>query len=1717
MAFLIRNWKNFLICFFSIVFILGMAWSFLIPKIIEKSLRNSLPKINDKKLIIKNLRKENHLWVFDGPFLENETISAAQSTLDYSIDFLRRTVQVNLCVSHPLLTIEKPNETEIGWHSKKQSFANWIKVQGTVCVDHGHLSLADKGYGFEGTMHFGEQKTEGISYIHSKDESDQSEKLKIAFKQDDKNQLEVSFDAKNLPCIQFEPLFHYFVTSANALKFLKGTLNGQYGLAFDSQKGAIFWGKGSLKNLVFENPSNHLQGIIEEVLFDLEKDEKNYHSFGYMQVQGNSSLQSLQSPLPWDLKNFKAKVRIDQNKEAVLNCSGQYKNQDDSFDLQLEGKGILAVEQADLNLNCTLENSQLKSLANLSYKDLNTLKSIDLEFSNVRHQEITFLQSLLKQNFLSIPDLTIERGFFNFKAKAEIAQNQQPFLKLDQINISDFKGVFKEKTLLIPILRGSALVNLKEEDFFNSTEADLSFKNGSFSLSQNNHEISIENINADINFSQGYFEKTLFEGDVGNAKISLSLDKGNSQHAELDLTGDLKDLITLIPENTLKNKLSCCFDQHHLHLSADMTSHPKGHGIEGSLKLVDIAQVERYIDFGFELLNEKILTREAFLEKWIPSQLSFLKEKIELFPDVKKENPSYVANGWLKAESLPLEDYLAPFLVEESRMRIKGQGSVKGTFDEDNLLLTYTFHKLNLNNDSLSLEVEDVKKNELNPFYQEDPFLFIDLNSGQHFGILSFDNGIYFEKNNGLLFTDINAKIVIDDNNVLIPAIETFSNGVYFSGQIDILFDDPNDGIFDVDVRTHSAHGKLTQLQSLFSHFQKGLFFLKIPMDGDVSLKQDGGHMHFAFSPTTYDFDASFKGSLSDGHILSNNTNVALHELGFNFEYDHKKNKLDFSDIQGTLLVGDPERVEEYIVVGEKIHFTDYAQNRSVFDIWVGDKKRDMLRISGQTIPSNAYPESNTVQFLLDREVSHFGDMHPDSFNLVLKDWWDMIEFDFSAKFNLGNLFQDMQRFSRTGFLFLSRHALKQLNDIKVASGDFNVKIDYDQEKSQLNYHIDGQEVNIDKYQFNKVAVDGKKIASTWILDQLLLDEMSIAADILRKEESWQINFLGFKMGKSFLMGMQGEYFDQLQTAEGKIHLLEADLYQIENWPRLKSYLEKIPLKGYLKAAGRFRYECHEGLASSIDTNLDLSLKNITFKDIPLEDIKDVACHYNSENGLTIHNVQSGLKSQKGTGKAQFNLGEILYSLRRDELLVKDFKFAIAREELPSLVDQFTAQFPGLISNDLKNQLANLKKSGTLEGSLNLDYADPFYAVKLLLKDGEYFLWNKRYKLSQFNLEYDPCELKITSQNVTETPYWIVYKTSCKQQSVGEIYITEKPPAEPKQNPLLIDWQNDPQGGFTINRMRGSFHGATFDLTRDLLKAARPNTQFLEGKVALNVHQAAHLISKDLAEKISTWNIGSGYQMKGNWELYNSNKENDPLSTYFRGRLEGQSFEFRNYLFDRLDADITVSPDEVLITNLHVSDVSGNLSIDQMQFNKNFDHNWILFLSKASAQEFRPNLLRRNDSTPPLTQKPVVVKDLELKNLSGIIGQTESFTADGSLLFSNTPKKNNQNPLFSIPSEILLRIGLDLAVLNPVTGTIYYEIKDARVYLTKLKDVYSQAKMSKFYLSNQKNGSFVDFDGNLSLQVKMKQYNLIFKLAELFTVQVQGSLQKPTYSFQKVK
>lgn len=120
----------------------------------------------------------------------------------------------------------------------------------------------------------------------------------------------------------------------------------------------------------------------------------------------------------------------------------------------------------------------------------------------------------------------------------------------------------------------------------------------------------------------------------------------------------------------------------------------------------------------------------------------------------------------------------------------------------------------------------------------------------------------------------------------------------------------------------------------------------------------------------------------------------------------------------------------------------------------------------------------------------------------------------------------------------------------------------------------------------------------------------------------------------------------------------------------------------------------------------------------------------------------------------------------------------------------------------------------------------------------------------------------------------------------------------------------------------------------------------------------------------------------------------------------------------------------------------------------------------------------------------------------------ESFRGKGHLDFINTFKRETN--LLDIPIEIIGRIGFDPLIFIPVIGKFEFEMREGKIFLKDLKNAYSDGKRSRFYLSSYKD-SFIGLDGELFIDIKMKQYVLL-KITEPFTLSIRGNLSKPKYS-----
>ena len=1042
-------------------------------------------------------------------------------------------------------------------------------------------------------------------------------------------------------------------------------------------------------------------------------------------------------------------------------------------------------------------------------------------------------------------------------------------------------------------------------------------------------------------------------------------------------------------------------------------------------------------------------------------------------------------------------------------MLLSGYGDFEGMFDPESANVTFDAYDVVLENESLSIDIKELQH----------ATCYVSFEDKAIQGTLPVENGTYFERNNGLLFTDINAKIELQDKKIHIPSIDAFCNGLYFAGVMDLDFTNPIPGVFSIEMRAHTMNGKFSQAQHFFSHFKKPFFFVKMPFEADVSFTKEGGFCRFDFEPGSYQFQTRLQGCLAEGQMQSENFDVAVQALSLDFDYDHQANQLNFSDIQGVLLVGKPDHVEEYLIAGDHVRFTDYAKNESEFDVWVGDRNRDIIRIAGKTTAPKELGEGDFVEFLLDQDLSHFGDVHLNTCQLILSNWSEVETCKLEFAFKLDTLFRDLQRFSHSGFLFLSPRLLAYLNQIQAAGGDFSVGLDFDKTSSLFNYHVAGKDLLVADNQFKQFLLTGKRAHRTWVIDQLLLDDLSIAADIFYEEGDCQINFLGLRLGSALLAGMDGRLCKDGSALDGHVNLLEVDLERLNEWPAFRSFVEKVQPHGAVKATGQMRVEFGKGASDwRGEATLTASLKNMQLKGLDFQDAEGVSCHLTSDRGVVLRQIKTALRSpDKKSVTAFLDVDKVDYDSGSDAFYLEGMHFNVPAEKLPVLTRVLGSTFPDVFSSAFLESCAKVKETGNFEGTLNVDVAEPHHAVRLALKAGKYLFHDQEHEVSNFVLDLDPCEFKLLTQyRYQQHLFWMLVHSKSPQLDYGRMALMDQHPdqqAASNLSPLVVYWRNYADTGLTVETAEGSFAGLQVSLYRNPDNPLDKDAMHLEGEVFADVRKACCLLPEDLAQKMAVLGMGSGYTLKGSYLISRQGKEN---RVFCHGTLLGNDCELRGYQFVQLKADVNMTPELVSLKNVRIDDPCGVFISDAISLEKKNNAQWLCSSPGIRVVEFRPSLLREAGHYSITPMKPLIVRQIGLDNLQGIVGDEASFTGYGTLEFANPHKKNFQNPLLAIPAEILSRIGLDLTVLTPVVGTIFYELRDGRVVFTRFKDMYSEGRLSKFYLSqNPLHESSMDFEGNLSLHVRMKQYNLLFKIAELFTVKVNGTLLKPAYSLQK--
>lgn len=1331
------------------------------------------------------------------------------------------------------------------------------------------------------------------------------------------------------------------------------------------------------------------------------------------------------------IRGLKGKLLLDEDYHLV--ADGIWSASDEDSQASIQANFNLNEAKIEIALN-HLDQNEETSLFHLQASPLFTdHMDLKLGFTNVREREFAFVQRVIDNINPHINPLKYVSGTLSALIELNFLEGLLSRISAHDLDVKDGFLVIKPWKIALGsshILGGFSLDVGRPKETLN---AALEIQNG---------KLILTGFDTDVwNFTNIETKLEILNGKVlpSSASVQLAGLKGKAEILDtmkISLFGKATDLKPFIPER--------------FHI-----------GIDDSLKDDEIA-------LGLEVSHKGKLGINGLLEvKDLKIPFGFKNE-----------------TGWFKIDNLQLEKFISPFLFLEHELDLSGTIAVEGQFDGSKISIDYGGKEIRLKNEQLMIEVPEIE-----PKSAHHTFNF---HSFHHSGTLPLLNGSYFDKETGLLFTEIQATTIFEDQKVELVDIEGFSNSIYFAGNADIDYSSEEIGAYTVHLHAGTFDGSFSSFQRFFEHFKKPFYFTKIPLEGIVDSGPKGLDLLFDIHADKYHVTSLFDGYFSEGKFLCPSIDLAFHELSFNFTYDQPENKFEFNDIQGMVLLGKPEEVDEYSLHADKIHFTDLENNRAFFDIHIKDAFHDFVQIKGET-----YPEAeDTVAFRFDLDKTHLGSIYPSAFTLSLTDFSRIDKLQFAAPFKVEQLLKELGSFGFSEIFGIPKRHLRELEKMAANQGDFTLNLGFESERGAFHFNIQGGEVLLNNRSFKEVTFAGYHRNDRWFIEQLQLDDLTIALELTKVSDKIKVDFLGLRYGQFLLLGLEGDYQLGDPSFHAKVNLLEVDL---SHWKE----------KGKFKGTGDLILTKEDKGQFKLETTLDATLKGVEIKDAVISEGGPFKVHYLSEEGFSVSQFKADITNRDYPGTLKADLNELKFNFMHDSLKIAGLNYTIDASLLPWAAETLHKYLPKVIDSSLKDQIGTLKKTEPLVSSLNLQVSSIDKNVHMAFREGTYFLFGEERKLKNFTVEVGSDEIKASSiYTMNQKPIWVALQLNSLSSGAGSLLLADVSTEEQDLPALVVNFRKDPELGTVIQKAKGCLGGLTIDLKENKadLEAYR-----MTGDVEIDGQEARSLFSPSWFDMFENLKIGKGYKLHGDFEFLKDNGHD----FRFIGMLTGKDLELKGYQFNQLTSQIIYSPTACQFLHCTLSDPSGTFYVGSLKAEKK-EGKWKINVPLLTVNDMRPSLLKPVDAAP-FPPKPLVIKQFQLENITGILGDQNSFKAEGKLHFANPQKKNFQNVLFAIPTEILTRIGLNLSVLTPVTGTILFDLKNGHFVLNKFKDVYSEGRISKFYLPSSGVPSTVDLEGNMDVQVRFKQSTLLLKFAEMFTITGKGHITSPRYSLQRQK
>lgn len=1023
---------------------------------------------------------------------------------------------------------------------------------------------------------------------------------------------------------------------------------------------------------------------------------------------------------------------------------------------------------------------------------------------------------------------------------------------------------------------------------------------------------------------------------------------------------------------------------------------------------------------------------------------------------------SFFSSLWFRTENVSLEKFQKLFFVPDCQL--KGRANLTGFLKKEKLSLQCHFKDLFYENKYYSFNIDKLGNfGEHFSEKKENVLISYDFASNKWDFAIPEVGGKYYLKKFDLNFFCKKAKINIKDNLLELVLPDVLLENIKLAGKLFVDFADKESP--KLDIVTESGYGNICDLKNVVGHFDQNL---SLPNDlkGTFECKDRGFYFSKILNEKKADFimgcslyfkDIDYKIS-DDIHLINNS---------FCFDWNNRENSFDITCFTGKIKLHENDYLIFCPLFSKKADMLSY-------DLRLGKETLDLVRIKGKALFS-----LDEINLEIDKELSHLFGIGFDIESFVLDKKLNISALNMTAKIDWE------KSLSFIGF-FPSR-LLQFFSHFK---NEVFCKF-YLSENKEFCFKAHSENFYFKDKKMDKFLLEGRKKGNSFFVDKFFLDDLALSFSIDQKDDKLKILKIRAEKKASFIEG-EGEF--NINDKKGNFNLSKINVEAFS----LSEILDKFSLEKKTNIAGSFSgkgYINYSLEKNAFEADLDLDFCKFKVGSISLENEGPMNLFYSNSMGVKASGLNFLFSSDNidlSLLKAHFKY--INYNFAEKKLTLDNGQLYIPKELLLEYKNICPKRFNDLFGYFFS--FFNFEKD--LDFGVSIEYYLEKNVVKAYSNDALFYINGKRRNLKNLSFYQDNYRSVLNFYYLIEEKYHRISNVLEGFSSInGRLIVGEE------SDPLQIFWIADNEG-IKVKRIIGNYSGcfASFSLQ----EAEKEDSYSLIGDLKVDCANALSFFSKEMKTKLQNLHLGKGYNLKGNIHF----SKQLPKFLKFEGKLIGKDFQAFNYSLKTMLSDISVTENRIKMSNFKLSDRAGIIEADQIQFDKRNDI-WNLSIPLIKLMDCRPSLLKKIGEEKEEI-KPLLIKQFKIEKLKGNLSDLSTISGKGNFSFLNSFKRSRS--IIEAPADVLGRIlGLDLDLLVPVIGDVFFEIKNKKVLFTKINNVYSENNRSKFFLLDV---PYMDFDGNLNINIKMKQY-VLFKITDKFILSIKGNVSKPDFTLKKRK